>query len=70
MYTSGVRFEWDAAKAEANVAKHGVRFAEAATVFVDQLALTRRDEGTTDEERYVTIGMGTKGRPLVVVYCW
>jgi uncharacterized DUF497 family protein len=33
-------FEWDPAKARANVRKHGVRFDDAATVFLDLLALT------------------------------
>jgi Ribonuclease toxin, BrnT, of type II toxin-antitoxin system len=33
-------FEWDEDKAEANLAKHGVSFAEAATVFADPAAVT------------------------------
>lgn len=35
--------EWDPAKAEANLRKHGVAFAEAATVLADDDALTRED---------------------------
>ncbi len=31
-------FEWDDAKAKANLAKHGVSFEEAQTVFADSLA--------------------------------
>jgi hypothetical protein len=30
-----LRIEWDPAKAEANIAKHGVSFEEAASVFYD-----------------------------------
>jgi len=33
-------FEWDPAKANANVAKHGLDFERAASVFLDPLALT------------------------------
>jgi hypothetical protein len=32
-------FEWDSSKATQNVAKHGVSFPEAATVFADPLAI-------------------------------
>ena len=44
--------EWDPRKAAANLKKHGVDFADAATVLHDEQAITvRDDEG--DEERYV-----------------
>jgi hypothetical protein len=35
-----MEFEWDVAKAEANVEKHGVSFVEAVTVFGDPLEVT------------------------------
>jgi uncharacterized DUF497 family protein len=60
---------WDRQKAAANRAKHGVDFADAATVLTDDLALTRPDEGH-DEDRSVTLGMDALGRVLVVVYSW
>ena len=61
--------EWDPRKAAANLKKHGVDFADAATVLHDEQAITvRDDEG--DEERYVTIGMDALGNVLVVVYTW
>lgn len=64
-------FEWDPRKASSNVRKHGVRFSEAVDVFSDELAVTIRDEDSdTDEERFVTLGLGVKGRVLVVVYCY
>lgn len=64
-------FDWDPAKAEANFNKHGVRFAEAAPVFEDDYAITMPDDGSDPEEqRFVTIGTGAKGRVLVVVYCY
>lgn len=39
-----MRCVWDVAKAESNAQKHGVTFEEAATVFVDPLALIVEDE--------------------------
>ena len=60
---------WDQAKAEANRAKHGIDFADAATVLTDDLALTRPDDNP-DEERFVTLGMDALGRILVVAYTW
>jgi len=60
-------FEWDAAKATENLRKHGVDFADATGVLFDELALTLTDEGAT-EERFITIGLDTLKRTLVVVY--
>ena len=48
--------EWDPRKAAANLKKHRVDFADAATVLHDEQAITIRDD-EADEERYVTIGM-------------
>ncbi|NUM54161.1 MAG: BrnT family toxin [Candidatus Hydrogenedentes bacterium] len=64
-----MEFEWDSAKARANVAKHGVRFADATTVLSDTRAVTVLDEHPL-EDRFVTIGMDSLGRILVVVYTW
>lgn len=61
--------EWDADKAAANVKKHGVDFADAASVLHDEQAITVKDEGA-DEERMITIGMDALARVLVVVYAW
>ncbi len=59
-------FEWDAAKAAANVRKHGVTFEEAMTVFLDDLAVPFQD--TTDSERLVLIGHSSVGRVLLVIF--
>jgi len=40
---AGPTFEWDAAKAAANLLQHGVSFEEAATVFQDPLAKIHDD---------------------------
>jgi uncharacterized protein len=60
--------EWDDAKAQSNLNKHGVSFDEAATVFEDYYALTVNDpEHSVSEDRYVTIGLSQLNRALVVV---
>ena len=64
-------FEWDVGKAETNYKKHGVRFAESFPVFEDDDAITVTDEESDPHEvRFVSIGMGAKGRILVVIYCY
>lgn len=62
-----MEFEWDERKARANLRKHRVDFADAATIFRDERAITITDENP-DEERYVTIGADALDRLLVVVY--
>lgn len=62
-------FEWDDAKAESNVRKHGVDFMEAMTVLLDPLAMTcLDDEHSDDEERWVSLGCATNGKLLLVVH--
>jgi hypothetical protein len=69
-----VSYEWDPAKARANFKKHGIYFADAATVFEDDLALTIRDPfaepDAEPDERWITIGQDANARILVVVYAW
>jgi uncharacterized DUF497 family protein len=60
-------YQWNDDKAIANLRKHGVDFADAVSVFSDDLALTISDE-RFDEERLITIGLDGWGRVLVVVY--
>jgi len=69
-YTSKVDFEWDLAKAKANFTKHGVHFADAVSVLEDDSALTIRDPFSDEEERWITLGMDSFARILVVVYIW
>ena len=62
-------FEWDSRKARSNLAKHGVGFQEASTIFGDPLSLTIPDpEHSLSEERYITVGRAFSGKLLVVVY--
>ena len=62
-----MRYQWDKSKATANLQKHGIDFADAVSVFSDDLAMTIFDE-RFEEERYVTIGIDALARVLVVVY--
>ena len=59
---------WDQKKADANLRKHGVSFAEAATVLTDDYALTREDPDAIGEQRFVSLGMSSTGALLVLVY--
>lgn len=64
-----MKFEWDDKKASANIAKHGVTFHEAASIFGDSLALTFRDpDRSVRESRFLTFGQSISGRLLVVVH--
>ena len=62
-------FEWDAGKASENFEKHLVSFEEAATVFDDPMFITFiDDEHSIDEERYITIGLSSCGRLLMLAH--
>ena len=65
----GLEFEWDAKKAEANRADHGIDFEEALTVFRDPLARIFEDEEhSMDEEREIIIGHSAKERMILVSF--
>ena len=62
-------FEWDEEKSRSNFRKHGVSFEEAKTVFNDPFAISIDDPDHSDEdERYIDIGISSKGRVVVVWY--
>lgn len=64
-----MQFEWDPKKARANSRKHGVTFEEACSVFFDELSLTGDDpDHSLDEDRFVTFGLSSVGRLLVVAF--
>jgi uncharacterized DUF497 family protein len=64
-----VRFEWDPKKANRNLKKHGVSFEEAVTVFYDPLSATFDDPDHSDDEyRYITIGLSSSDRLLLVAH--
>ena len=56
-------YEWDPKKAKANLREHGVSFDEAASVFLDPLAVTFPDPDHSGEEfREITIGHSARQR--------
>jgi len=55
------------AKARKNLAKHGISFDEAATVFGDPLGASVRDpDHSLGEDRYITIGLSDRFRLIIV----
>ncbi|HAX76506.1 MAG TPA: hypothetical protein DCY88_11865 [Cyanobacteria bacterium UBA11372] len=64
-----MEFEWDEAKAAANLKKHGVSFEEAKTVFDNPLAVIFDDEAhSVDEKREIIIGHSQQNRLLLVSF--
>mgnify|MGYP002665421595 CR=1 FL=1 len=65
-----IKFEWDPPKAAANLKKHQVSFAEAKSVFYDALAVQFfDDEHSSDEERFLMLGMSSGAKLLIVCHC-
>lgn len=64
-----MQFEWDNQKAESNLNKHGVSFAEASTVFGDILARIFDDnEHSFDEKCNGIVGHSINKRLLIVSF--
>jgi uncharacterized DUF497 family protein len=63
-------FEWDAAKAEANLAKHRVAFEDAQFVWDDPLHVIIFDRIEQHEERWWAIGMAGPVAIVVVVHVY
>jgi uncharacterized DUF497 family protein len=65
-----VSFAWDENKNKSNHRKHGISFEEASSVFYDEEALDFYDlEHSTEEDRFILLGMSFGARVLVVVSC-
>jgi uncharacterized DUF497 family protein len=61
-------FEWDEAKAEENLHKHGISFSEATYAFRDVFAIEYVDDRENyGEDRFILIGI-SGGRLLTVVF--
>jgi uncharacterized DUF497 family protein len=64
-------FIWDPVKERENIRKHRITFDEAKYVFRDDDGIRIfDDEHSEDEDRFILIGLGGKGRLLVVVHCF
>ena len=61
-------FEFDPAKAKVNLRKHGASFAHAEQALRDPMALTIEDPDSRGEQRFITLGLDSLGRLLVVIH--
>jgi len=65
-----IAFDWDPLKAAANLREHRVSFEEAKSVFYDEFAVQFFDENhSTDEERFILLGMSAGAKLLLVCHC-
>ena len=65
-----IEFKWDEAKAAANVKKHQVSFEEAKSVFFDEFGVQFFDDAhSSDEERFLMLGMSSAAKLLIVCHC-
>lgn len=65
-----IEFEWNPAKAKANLKKHGVAFEEARSVFYDEFAIQFFDEENSEsEDRFLMLGLSNESKTLVVSHC-
>ena len=62
-------YEWGPETALRNRRKHSVAFADAVAVFQDERAVTMEDSDP-EETRFVTLGLDSLGRVIVVSYTW
>ena len=62
-----MNIQWDRRKAEANLRKHGVDFADAAVALEDENALTIEDL-PSEEQRFKTLALGPGIKVLLVVH--
>ena len=66
-----ITFEWDENKNEIKKKKHKISFEEAKTVFYDEEALLIEDpEHSSEEERFIILGLSKKANLLVVCHCY
>ena len=65
-----IKFEWDEGKAAANLKKHQISFEEAKSIFFDDLGVQFFDEEhSSDEDRFLMLGMSKKAMLLIVCHC-
>ena len=66
-----MKFEWDLAKNEINIKKHGIDFNDAKSVFFDESARIIDDpDHSESEDRFIILGMDYKFRTLLVCHCY
>jgi uncharacterized DUF497 family protein len=62
-----VRFEWDEAKRESNILKHGIDFTDAEKVFEGGTVTILDDRFDYGEDRFITLGL-LDARVVVVIH--
>jgi uncharacterized DUF497 family protein len=68
-YNVKMKIIYDPDKAKLNPINHeGVTFEEAGTVLLDSFAVTKEDSREYDEQRFITLGMSSQTRVLIVVW--
>ena len=70
MHNIKVEIEWDPVKAKSNRLKHRVFFTEVEPVFYDLNAISIEDVEAEGESRFITIGLDSLARVVVVVYTY
>ena len=66
-----ISFEWDKHKDRVNQRKHGVGFEEASSVFFDEEGVLIHDpDHSSDEDRFLLLGISRKLRLLVVSHTY
>jgi len=65
-----ITFKWDEAKAAANLKKHQISFEEAKSIFFDEFGIQFfDDEHSSDEVRFLMLGMSSGAKLLIVCHC-
>ena len=65
-----IQFEWDEAKAAANLKKHQVSFEEAQSIFFDEFGVQFFDDDhSSGEDRFLMLGMSSRAKLLIVCHC-
>ncbi len=62
-------FEWDPAKNEVNIEKHGIDFRGAQTIWDGEIVTVQSQQHHHGEKRYLAIGL-YKDREIAVVFTW
>jgi len=66
-----MKYEWDDAKNNANIIKHGISFEEASEIFNDPMMVSKLDlRYAYGEERWFSIGATNKGMITMVAHLY
>lgn len=70
MHIIEMKITWDPLKAKSNRLKHRVFFSELEPVFYDPNAISIEDVDSTEESRFIVVGLDSRGRLVTVVYTY